>query len=108
MAELVAELIRELTPIERADIDDDPSRVWFLFVKPNMRWTGRVDVDPRLRRLQVGQQSYSRQATDFAARYTWALDAKIGLRTSKSVSDFLDCGSSRCADMSAASGGSDQ
>ena len=62
MAELVAELIRELAPIERADIDDDPSRVWFLFVKPNVRWTGRVVVDPQLRRLQVGQQSYSRQA----------------------------------------------
>ena len=62
MAELVAELIRELTPIERADIDDDPSRVWFLVVKPNVRWTGRVVVDPQLRRLPVGQQSYSRQA----------------------------------------------
>ena len=34
----------------------------FLFVKPNVRWTGRVVVDPQLRRLQVGQQSYSRQA----------------------------------------------
>ena len=62
MAELVAELIRELTPIERADIDDDPSRVRILFVKPDVRWPGRLVVDPQLRRLPVGQQSYSRQA----------------------------------------------
>jgi hypothetical protein len=37
MAELVAELIRELAPIERTDINDDPGRVWIFVVKPDVR-----------------------------------------------------------------------
>jgi hypothetical protein len=38
MAELVAELIGELGPIARADIDDDPGGVRIFVMKPDVRW----------------------------------------------------------------------
>jgi hypothetical protein len=37
MAELVAELVGELAPVKRADIDDDPRRLWRILMEPD-RW----------------------------------------------------------------------
>ena len=37
MAELMAKLIRQLAPIEHADINDDPGGVWIFVVKLDVR-----------------------------------------------------------------------
>jgi hypothetical protein len=54
--ELVAELVGELAPIERADIDDDPSRSRRVAVQPNRRRPQGMVIDAQLVRLLVRNQ----------------------------------------------------
>jgi len=62
MAELVAELIGELGPTERTNIDDDPGGVRVFVVQPDVRQPGCVLVDPQFRRLRIGQLPHPGQA----------------------------------------------
>src|SRR4029079_8144560 len=59
--ELMSELICELDPVERADVDDNPCRAWWIVVQPDCRGPSSMVVDPKHFRLLVRPDLYPGQ-----------------------------------------------
>jgi len=66
MAELVPELVGELAPVERADIDDDPRRLWRILMEPDRRRARGMFVDTEASPV-VGRRRVLRPSERLAA-----------------------------------------